>query len=194
MTSRIESEPAFVLHTRPYQNTSLLVDLFTQNHGRISALARSARGIKSRYKNSLRPFCFLCVNWTGTRDLKNLSLVEFAEVPTQLYGDAIACGFYANELLVKLLHCDDAMPILFHAYKKLLQMLSSQEKQLAALRYFEKTLLKELGYAINLQQDIENELPIEPENYYQYIPQKGFRKNFSPNDYDFLGAHLFAGS
>ncbi len=132
------------------------------------------------------------MNWTGTRDLKNLSLVEFAEVPTQLYGDAIACGFYANELLVKLLHCDDAMPILFHAYKKLLQMLSSQEKQLAALRYFEKTLLKELGYAINLQQDIENELPIEPENYYQYIPQKGFRKNFSPNDYDFLGAHLIA--
>jgi len=148
--------------------------------------------MKSRYKNRLRPFSLLLVNWTGARELKNLGNVELNGLPYRLQGDAIACGFYADELLIKLLHKEYAMPVLFEQYKKLLNALSSQKKQAAQLRYFEKILLKELGYALNLKHEVENEMPLEPICYYQYIPQKGFRKDSGENNFAFLGEHLLS--
>jgi len=170
-------ESAYVLHRRPYSNTSLIVELFTSNHGRMSAMARSARGLKSRYKGKLELFSPLLVSWLGRRELKTLGNVELNAKPILLDGNTLLCGFYLNELLMRLLHRDDPYPDLFTAYKNTLQGLSEGRPVQNVLRRFEKKLLHELGYGLPLSREIETGLPIEPDQYYQYIPDRGFLKS-----------------
>ncbi|WP_423062839.1 DNA repair protein RecO [Candidiatus Paracoxiella cheracis] len=177
MSTQVLLEPAFVLHRRPYSDTSLIVELFSVNHGRISAVARSARGLKSRYKGKLELFSPLLVSWLGGRELKTLGNVELHGRPTLLDGDTLLCGFYLNELLMRLLHRDDPYPDLFDAYKKTLENLSNGAPVQILLRCFEKKLLHELGYGLPLNREIETGLPIEPSQYYHYIPDRGFLKS-----------------
>ena len=95
---RINLEPLFILHSRPYSNTSLILDCLTMNYGRISLMARSARGPKSRYKGMLQLFSPLLASWTGSRELKNLGIVERQGPICRLEGRCLVCGFYLNEL------------------------------------------------------------------------------------------------
>lgn len=174
MSTRITLEPAYVLHRRPYSNTSLMVELFTFNHGRISALARSARGLKSRYKGKLELFSPLLVSWFGRRELKTLGDIELSGRPTLLDGQMLLCGFYLNELLMRLLQRDDPYANLFDVYKNTLQQLAAGGHVQRVLRCFEKNLLHELGYGVPLNREITTGLPIKADQYYHYIPDRGF--------------------
>lgn len=174
MTQRVESEPFYILHTRPYSNTSLLVDALTQNHGRISLLARSARGPKSRYRGMLQVFSPLMGNWTGTRELKNLGNVERMGAMRWIEGQALVCGFYLNELLQRLLQKEDAHPEIFYLYEASLQQLEKATDFRVTLRCFEKRLLDALGYGLPLQVDVQTRASIDPEAHYQFMPDRGF--------------------
>ena len=110
MTNRVTLEPTYILHRRAYSNTSYIIDFFTRTHGRVSAVARSARGPKSRYRGKLELFVPMLVTWTGKYELKNLGEVEFCQPPIDLQGNALLCAFYLNELLVKCLQREDPHP------------------------------------------------------------------------------------
>lgn len=173
MSERVILEPAYVLHRYAYGNTSLIVELFTLHHGRVSAIARSARGPKSRYRGALQLFTPMLVSWVGRHELKTLGEVEL-HGRIFLEGEALLCSFYLNELLMRLLHRDDPYPNLFQYYEKTLQSLQKNLSLSATLRYFEKHLLDELGYGLPLLMEAESGEPISAEVRYQYIPERGF--------------------
>ncbi len=174
MTQRIKLEPAFVLHRRPFSNSSLLLELFSQHHGRLSAIARGARGAKSRYRGKLEPFCLLLVDWSGRSDLKTLGAVECAGNPVLLEADALVCGLYINELLVRLLHSHDAHSYLFQYYQQTITNLNKPDLLEKTLRCFEKQLLKELGYGLSLNKELHSNQSINAQHYYRYTAEQGF--------------------
>ncbi|MCB1663726.1 MAG: DNA repair protein RecO [Pseudomonadales bacterium] len=159
MFSKVELQPAYVLHTRPYRETSMLVDFITPQYGRVSAIAKGARGGKASRQPILQPFGRILVSWQGKTELKNLVAVEDQYTRLMLHGNALFSGMYVNELLVNLLKTQDHCEQLFNRYEILVQQLATQNDIEPALRYFEKHLLEELGYGIpfpSLQgQDVE---------------------------------------
>lgn len=171
---RIELESAFVLHQRPYQNTSLLLELFSKEHGIIGAVARSARGPKSRFKGRLQLFTPLLASWYGRYELKTLTQAEWPRPPFMLENEALLCGFYLNELLMKLLHRDDPHPQIFSRYQETLEKLQSTSTMTPILRAFEKSLLLEIGYGLPLQYEAATHEPIVATEKYQYVPAQGF--------------------
>lgn len=173
MTDRITLAPVFILHTRPYSNTSLIVELLSA-HGRIAVIARSARGLKSRYRGMLQLFSPLLASWLGGRELKTLGNVERNGPVYQLEGQALICGFYLNELLMRLLQRDDPCASIFNLYQNTLQSFDEKKDLHSTLRVFEKKLLQALGYALPLGRDARTGLPIDPELHYQYLPERGF--------------------
>lgn len=174
MNQRITLEPAFILHSRPYSNTSLIVDLLTQNHGRQSALARSARGVKSRYKGQLQSFTPMLVSFSGRKELKSLGQVELNGMPFHLQGNALMCGFYLNELIVRLLEREDPYPSVFEDYQHALLALTQSKNLSVILRCFEKRFLQALGYGIPLYYEAQTHALIQSDLQYQYIPMRGF--------------------
>jgi len=174
MTHRIILEPILILHTRPYSNTSLIAELLTMRYGRIAVLARSARGLKSRYKGMLQLFSPLLASWSGSRELKNLAAVERNGPVYPFDGKALICGFYLNELLIRLLQRDDPCVNIYHLYQKTLNALEKEKDFSVALRCFEKNLLHELGYGLPLRRDAQTGEPIDPDAIYQYLPERGF--------------------
>ncbi len=166
MTTRVLLEPVFVLHNRPYQNSSLLVELFSQQHGRFTVLARSARGPRSRFRGYLQVFSPLLASWSGRYELMNLNQLELHAAPFQLEGSALMSAFYLNELLLRLLPRDDPYPGLFQDYHLALQGLEQAVNLPAILRRFEKRLLEHLGYGLSF--------PVEADKYYQWLPEQGF--------------------
>lgn len=174
MSQRLTLQPVFVLHSRPYSNTSLIVELLTQAHGRLPLLARSARGMKSRYKGKLQPFSPLLASWSGRGELMSLGNLELNGSPFRLEGQALLCGFYLNELLMRLLHRDDPHPDIFESYAKALSNLENPEMIPQSLRQFEKQLLDQLGYGLSFNADAESRKSIEPAAFYQFYPDRGF--------------------
>ena len=170
---RVFLEPAFVLHRRPYGDTSLIIELLTLSYGRVSTLARSARGLKSRYRGGLDLFFPLLVSWAGQNDLKYLGDVELNGIPYPLEGESLLCGFYLNELLMRLLYHDDPCYHLFCSYQEALDQLINGHLEII-LRRFEKRLLEELGYGLPLQCEIKTNIPIKADQFYQYRPEQGF--------------------
>ncbi|WP_151669542.1 DNA repair protein RecO [Nitrincola schmidtii] len=166
MSQRAEQAAAFVLHSRPYRETSLLVDLFTLEHGRISVVARGARRSGSSRRFTLQPFQPLHVSWTGRHDLKNLSQAEVPQVMAQPQGKALLCGLYANELLQRLLQPADPHPRLYLYYTYLLRELTQSDDLEGALRTFERQLLISLGYALELSS-------CDAHHYYVFNPRHG---------------------
>ena len=140
---------AYVLHTRLYRDTSLLVDLFSREHGRMSAIARGVRGQKSRHRGLLQPFTPLFIAWFGKSDLVTLNGIEPNGAPYYLTGNRLLSGLYMNELLVRALHQGDPHPALYDEYATSTTALakadSGKEIELI-LRLFEKRLLQEIGY------------------------------------------------
>lgn len=195
MMQRVELEPAYVLHRRPYSNTSWIVEFFTERHGRMAAIARSARGLKSRYRGRIELFLPMLISWSGRGELKTLGQVEFSSAPLLLNGNALLCGFYLNEILMRLLHRDDPYPQLFDIYQTVLHSLEASPELLqVALRCFEKKLLQELGYGLSLTEELHTGALIEPLGYYQFISDRGFvRCSSNENAAEvFLGSSLLA--
>jgi DNA repair protein RecO (recombination protein O) len=194
MVHKVLVEPAFVLHSRPYRNTSLIIDVFTEHHGRQALVARSARGIKSRYQGRLQAFVPLVISYSGQHELKNLSAAELAATPYDLVGNHMMCGFYLNELLVRLLQKGDEHHRIYQRYKLTLQALTQQRQVEVALRLFEKTLLIELGYGLNLSSDAVTSLPLDSHASYRFVPEQGFVLLQQPVAADdvFVGASILA--
>jgi len=150
MDYRQDGQAAYVLHARPYRDTSLLVDCFTLEHGKVSLVVRGARRPGSRLRASIQPFVPLQLNWQGRQELKTLSLAEAVAAPLFLRGRALLCGLYVNELLQRLLQPLDPHPRLYVYYQYVLNELAAGEDIEGALRTFERQLLGETGYAPDL--------------------------------------------
>lgn len=190
MTTRINFESAFVLHTRPYRDTSLLVDLLTLNHGKISVIARSARGIRSRFKGGLVPFAPLLISASGKSELLQLTNVEITEPAFFLKGNMLFNGLYLNELLMRLLQKQDAYPKIFAAYRTTLKLFEQTEESQVALRKFEMLLLSELGYGLQLNQESSGNEIKSHLNYIYRFDQGLILANASTGPHVFQGHHL----
>ncbi len=175
---RQDNQAVFVLHSYPFKETSLVVELFTQQFGRVAALAKGARRPRSAMRGMLQSFQNLSGTWSGKNELKTLHSLDWSAGLTLLRGEALMCGFYMNELLLRLLPREDAHESLFDYYANTLNALSNiqavnNSTELAMiLRRFELTLLQELGYAIPLTQD-ENDAPIDADKTYRYEAEYG---------------------
>lgn len=169
---RVE-QTAFLLHSIPYRETSVVVDLFTRDHGRLAAMAKGARRRQSSFRAALMPFQPIRVNWSGRNELRNLNSAEWVGGLFAPDGDALICGFYMNELLMKLLAREDPHPKLFDAYAQALEELTAGAVLEATLRRFEWQLLREIGYAPDLRQDADG-ARITPDVHYRWVPGGGF--------------------
>ena len=168
---RRDAQAAFVLHTYAYRETSLIVETFTANHGRVAMVARGAKRPRSETRGLLQAFQPLTLSWAGTGELKTLLKAEWGGGLPLPRGAALLCGFYLNELLLKLLAREDAHSALFHDYQDALAALSERTtavEQGAVLRRFELRLLAELGYALPLTQDADTGAAIDPHARYHY--------------------------
>ena len=168
---RVDHEPGYVLHTYAYKETSLIVEAFTHRFGRVALLARGARRPRSAMRGVLLSFHPLRFSWSGSADLANLMSAEWAGGMALLGGRGLMCGFYVNELLLRLLPRDDPHESLFDAYGEALAGLAARDVS-TVLRGFEKRLLAELGYAPLLETDAASR-PIDPERLYSYEPDRG---------------------
>jgi DNA repair protein RecO (recombination protein O) len=166
-------QPAFVLHSYPYRETSLLIEVFSINSGRLALIARGAKRPKSALRGALMPFQPLLMSWSGKSELRILHQIEWQGGQAQLEGSALLCGFYLNELLINLLPRDDPHPALFDYYINIIQALSKENNHAALLRNFEIQLLKELGYALPLEKDVKTDLPVDAAKNYLYLIEKG---------------------
>lgn len=171
-----ELQAAFILHTRPYRNTSLLIDFFTQTDGRVTAISRGARSPNSKIKGILQAFTPLLINFTGSSDLMTLSTVEPNGMHLSLTGKALVSGFYLNEILMRLIMRFDAYPGLFEQYYMTLNELASQSFSPCILRRFEMALLDELGYGLHLSHDADSGETIKAQNHYLYTAGYGLRQ------------------
>ncbi len=174
MKRRADREPGYVLHTYPYKETSLIVEAFTRRYGRVAMLARGARRPRSAMRGVLLSFQPLRLTWSGATELGTLIAAEWSGGVAPLAGLGLMCGFYVNELVLRLLPRDDPHEALFDFYTESLNELSAGAEQGPALRRFEKRLLAELGYAPLLERDAAAR-PIDPERRYVYEPERGPR-------------------
>jgi DNA repair protein RecO (recombination protein O) len=172
MKRRAEHEPGFVLHTYPYKETSLIVEAFSRRHGRVALLARGARRPRSAMRGVLLSFHPLRLSWSASTELGNLIGAEWSGAWRSLAGRGLMCGFYLNELLLRLLPRDDPHEALFDFYAESLDQLTENPAYAPVLRAFERRLLAELGYAPVLDQDAASR-PIEPDTFYVYEPDRG---------------------
>lgn len=163
---------AFVLHARPFRNSSQIVELLTATEGKIGVVARGSSRGKSPQTALLQPFQPLQIAWSGRGELHTLSTVEPAGARFTLSGRRMFCGLYANELLMRLLHRGDSYPQLFSSYHHLLQRLSAGEEEGWLLRQFEIGLLEAVGFGFDLDLDSEG-APIAPQQRYRYHPDEG---------------------
>lgn len=162
-----------MLHGYPYKESSLLLDVFTRTTGRVTLLARSARKPRSEMRGLLMAFHKLDLSWYGKGEVKTLIKAEWLGGGQLLGGEALLCGFYLNELIMRLLAREDPHEELFARYGSALQELSIRGKEQAALRRFEKGMLRELGYELRLDRDVVRGERIEPDGYYLYDPERG---------------------
>lgn len=164
--------PAYVLHTRPYRDSSALVDLLTLEFGLQRAVWRGARG--QRRKLSPQPFVPLLVSLAGRSELKTLTQAEVAGRFALLQGETLFSGLYLNELLVRLLAAGDPQPILFAAYQQALEQLASGVPVEPVLRRFEWQLLDNLGYGFNLTADASGK-PVDRQQRYIWHATDGLQ-------------------
>jgi DNA repair protein RecO (recombination protein O) len=170
---RHDAQPAFVLHTYPYLETSLIVEAFTRNFGRITLVAKGAKRPASALRGLLRAFQPLLLAWGGKSELRTLYKAEWQGGQPPVQGTAVICGFYLNELLVRLLHRNDPHERLFTYYQEALTALSTATDYIPTLRRFEQRLLQELGYALILTNDVESGKAINPDDSYCYEIERG---------------------
>jgi DNA repair protein RecO (recombination protein O) len=173
--TRIAGQPGFVLHSYPYKETSLIVDVFTRDYGRIALVAKGAKRPHSKLRGVLQTFQPLSVGWSGKSDIRTLTEAEWIGGLLPLEKSALLCGFYLNELLVKLLARDDPHPMLFDHYVSTLNQLAHDEPPPIVLRKFERVLLKETGVGGRLSIDVQSGEPVSPDEMYVVDPERGPR-------------------
>jgi len=176
--ARDHLQRCFVLHQRNFSNTSLILDIFSVAHGRLAVLAKGARQHRrGRPAGSeiLQPFRPLWLSWSGRGEVKTLVRYEAAGSAAELPGKILYCGFYLNELLVRLLRRGDAHENLFAFYAAALTALAAGEDVETMLRHFELRLLREIGYAVELDREAGSGRPVVPGRWYVYEQESGLR-------------------
>jgi len=185
LRQRIHDEPGFLLHTVPWRETSLIAEVLSRHHGRVALVAKGARRARSGLRAVLLGFQPLRLAWSGRGELRNLTAAEWVGGFGAPQAEGLMCAFYLNELLMRLLPRDDPHPQLYDAYQQALLELgeldtvAAQARPVRAereecLRRFEWILLRESGYAPDLQHDAEGE-PTRGEAWYRWSPEGGFR-------------------
>ncbi len=170
---RVQQQPAYILHHRPFRDSSQILDVMTRDHGKIALVARGSRGAKSRLRGVLRPFLPLRVSWVSRSDLGTLTGAEAAGPPTGLRGDAMLSAYYVNELLINFLHRHDPQPEIFDLYAQTLAALGSQPGIAGVLRRFELELLSLLGYAVSFEAEAGTHDALDPARHYEYRMEHG---------------------
>jgi DNA repair protein RecO (recombination protein O) len=172
---RVAEQPAFVLHSYPYRETSLIIDVLSRDHGRVALVAKGAKRPHSALRGVLQTFQPLTLNWTGKGEVRTLTGAEWVGGMLPLAGDALLCGFYVNELLVKFLAREDPHPALFNHYVVTLTRLAHDLPPVQVLRSFERVLLRDTGYALALNRTV-NRKTVVAEGRYVFDPERGVRE------------------
>lgn len=173
--TRVMGQPAFVLHSYPYKETSLIIELFTRDFGRVALIAKGAKRPHSQLRGVLQTFQPLTTGWTGKNELRTLTDADWVGGMRPLEKTALLCGFYLNELLVKLTARDDAHPKLFDHYVSTLNQLAHNEPAPIVLRKFEMALLRETGVAADLVRCTDTRTKVLPDVHYVVDPDRGPR-------------------
>jgi len=171
---RIQEQPAYILHHRPFRDTSQIIDVLTRDYGRLSLMSRGSRSAKSRQKSTLQPFNSLLISWSGKGELPTLTSAETQTSNTfKLSGKSLLSAFYVNELLVKLLHKHDVHAGIYFLYESVLNLLAENGEIEPVLRLFEKQFLEELGFGLNLTVHAETGAPVVADDLYAYYLEHG---------------------
>jgi DNA repair protein RecO (recombination protein O) len=173
--SRVVGQPGFVLHSYPYKETSLIVDVFSRDYGRVALIAKGAKRPHSKLRGVLQTFQPLSVGWSGKAEVRTLTAAEWIGGLLPLEKSALLCGFYLNELLVKLLARDDPHPALFDHYIATLNQLAHDESAPIVLRKFERALLKETGVGGDFTICKTTGRAVEADQIYVVDPERGPR-------------------
>jgi DNA repair protein RecO (recombination protein O) len=180
--ARINNEPGFILHTYPFKETSVVAEVFTRSHGRVALIARGARRPASALRGLMQPFSPLLLSWFGKTELKTLHAAEWQGGLLAPQGRALMCGFYLNELLLRLLARGDAHETLYDRYVDTLEQLAGEcgttDYERATyferiLRRFEKNLLSEIGYGATFDVDADSGAPVQAQLRYVFQPERG---------------------
>ena len=192
-SERVALEAAFVLHHRPFRNTSQLLDCLTENYGLVRLIARGSRRARTGSRAVLQPFVPLRVSWVSRSDLGRLTSVEGVTHLFEFPAERSLAGFYMNELTLRLLHRGDPNQTVFSCYSDALLELASGPVVARTLRVYETRLLKALGYGLNLEKDVSTGHLLEPDGVYAFDPDQGARAVSRPaGELTFLGAHLIS--
>ena len=170
---RITLEPSYVLHSRPYRESSLLLEVLSRSHGRVGLVARGARGARSRWKNVLQPFRPLLLSWSQKGELGTLTSADQVASPPALAGESLFCGLYANELTTRFLQRSDPHPGLFEQYRKLVAELAAGSQPQPLLRIYEMELLQSAGFGLQLDHEHGTSDGIRLDAWYLYVPESG---------------------
>ena len=177
---RVEKEAVFLLQKRPFTESSLLLEIFSRHHGRLTVLAKGARRFKSPLKGSLQVFQLLSLSWVGKSEIKTLTQAELLNPFWNVTYQEMMTGYYLNELILKLLPKDDPYPKIFDAYQGNLIALRDSKQWEKCLREFEINLLKELGYGMSFDVTVDKGVRIEETQYYNCDIHRG-SISFSPS-------------
>ncbi len=165
--------PCFILHQRPYRETSLLLDVFSKEYGRVSLIAKGVRKKKRSQMGLYQLYQPLLISWLGRAELQTLTTAE-ADTPRYiLKANSALCGLYINELIIKLLPLHEAESSIFSAYQAVLASLQQGGNEQLTLRLFEKRLLMHLGYGLVLDREFENGQSIDHQQQYYYQADAG---------------------
>ena len=191
---RVQQQAAFILHHRPFRDSSQILDILSRDHGKLAVVARGSRGARSRLKGVLRPFMPLSMSWVIRSDLGTLTGAEVRGAPLSLTGEALLSGYYVNELVLNFLHRHDPQAEIFAAYGDTIGALAVAGTDIAAvLRQFEMALLRHCGYALNLDHESGSTEPLDPGRCYEYRMEQGaVRVSRSEGPLVFTGAQLAA--
>ena len=170
---RVALAPGYLLHHRPWRDTSRILEVLTREHGRLTLFARGVRGPNAKLAPVLQPFQLLLLSWSGRGEAPQLTGAERAAAAGPLAQDRLLAAFYLNELLLKLTTPHDALPELFDHYHGTLEQLRGGTPLEPALRVFEKRLLEVLGYGLDLSTEARSGRPLEPGAYYDFHPGVG---------------------
>ncbi|MDH5571042.1 MAG: DNA repair protein RecO [Gammaproteobacteria bacterium] len=170
---RVSLQPAYILHSRPYRNTSKLLEIFSRDYGRCTLVARGARKGQSRIHSSLIPFVPLLISWQGSGEIQTLTGSEAEKNPLSISASRLLNCFYLNEILLRLLPKGDSHPQLYEAYAVALENMAEACNEEVILRNIEKLILNELGYGLLLDCDAQTGEEIDPDSLYCYDFEKG---------------------
>ena len=170
---RVQQQPAYILHYRPFRDTSQLLDVFSRDHGKLALVARGSRSAKSRLRGILRPFQALRLSWFIRSDLGTLTGADIDDAPLSLSGDALLSAYFVKELVLNFLHRLDSQPEIFDTFSRTITALESSGELAANLRIFEIELLRLLGYALNLEYEALSQQPIDSSEFYEYRVEQG---------------------